>query len=607
MEGDGVMRVTNTGSDALRSLRLSWDGKSTDELSVMIDGAPVDLVGEAASLRTFRLPAPLGAGESKEISLRFSRSTKPLKAGESLRLANWHPRLSSGYETQASFNVGVEAPPGVVVAASARRDLTTGRYVAAGIRSFGLWFGRGYEVKEAVAGETLVRVIFLPAMRECAHTVIANAVDAIQFYRQRFGLYPQPSLTIVPGEPSPVVGGYPFATSLVMLHSMEAFATLPATHWRWIVAHEIGHQYWLEHVMAKESEHSWGWLMIGLGIWVDREYSRERGMKELHPGRLASYATTVRNGMDTTVEMPAEKIRRLGYDYNSQVTHNKAYGIVSALAALLGRDTFDRVHARCLRAYGGARMGTAEFRGVAERESGQDLGWFFTPWLKTSGYASYELVRVNKTEQAGTQVVKAVVRQAGPIAMPVPVEARFEDGSRQRLWTDRFLREQTLEWHAGVALKEITIDPDREFPLVVPPPVPERQELVSKILGLPWTGVGHQAAELYEQTMKLKLDDSNILTKLWLLLYDSRFYENALDICGRVERASRGSDQVRTFMAAAWQGILLDLLGRREQALERYRAALPLAGTAKMQHGQYNLVIDRSFVEQRLKEPFVRK
>ena len=41
---------------------------------------------------------------------------------------------------------------------------------------------------------------------------------------------------------------------MTMIHSMGAFSDLPEAHWRWIVAHEIGHQYWLEHVMAKDPE-----------------------------------------------------------------------------------------------------------------------------------------------------------------------------------------------------------------------------------------------------------------------------------------------------------------------------------------------------------------
>ncbi|MEJ2081676.1 MAG: hypothetical protein P8Y94_05750 [Acidobacteriota bacterium] len=52
-------------------------------------------------------------------------------------------------------------------------------------------------------------------------------------------MYPQPSLTIIPGEPPPVRGGFPFATGMVMIHSIEDFSKLPASHWQWIIGHEV--------------------------------------------------------------------------------------------------------------------------------------------------------------------------------------------------------------------------------------------------------------------------------------------------------------------------------------------------------------------------------
>ena len=607
IEGSGTIRLKNTTQQALSRLRLAWDGKEPDDLEVTLGAKPAPLRGAAPEPREVELPAPLEAGKEIEVGIRFHRTAKKLESGQALPLADWHPRLFWGYETHASFDVGIDAPAGILVASSGRRNPTTGRYVATSIRSFGLWFGRGYEVVESAAGDTLVRVYFLPAMRQGAETLAADAGDAIQFYRKRFGVYPQPSFSIVPGEPPPVEGGYPFATAMVMIHSMGAFSDLPEAHWRWIVAHEIGHQYWLEHVMAKDPETRFGWLMIGLGIWTDREFSRQRGLADLHPVRLQQYANTVRNGMNTTVEMSPEQIRQLKYDYNSQVTHNKGFGIISALAGILGPETFDRIHSRCLREYAGRRLGGPEFRRVAEEESGQDLGWFFIPWLKTNGYASYEIASVEQAEESGSHVARVRIRQAGSIAIPVPVEARFEDGGRTRLWTDRLLAEQTLEFRGRTPLKETVLDPDSEFPLVTPPPVPEYQELVSKVLGLPWIGAGDQALALYEQARKLSVKDGDVLLKLWMLLYDGRHYEKALDACRDAAGLYKGSDKVRYFMAMYWQGILLDLLGRREEALECYREALPLAGDVKMQHSQYEMVIDRAWVEQRLKEPFVRK
>jgi len=330
-------------------------------------------------------------------------------------------------------------------------------------------------------------------------------------------------------------------------------------------------------------------------------------MLDRHPARLESYAATVRNGLNTTVEQPPDQIRRLKFDYNSQVTHNKGFGIISALAALLGRETFDRVHARCLREYGGRRMETADFRRVAEQESGQNLDWFFTPWLKTNGWASYVVEKVEKSQQDGVHLAGVHLRQAGQVALPVPVEARYEDGSRARQWTDRLRQRQILQFRSRAPLKEVVVDPDREFPLIMPPPDPERQQVAAAILDLPWTGSARAAEPLFERAMKLGVKDGDILFRLGMMLYDGTVYDKALAAFELAARESKSGPKFRYFLATVWQGMLLDLVGRRAEAVTRYQEALDSGVEGSFRHSQYGLVITRAWVQQRLQEPYRRQ
>lgn len=53
-------------------------------------------------------------------------------------------------------------------------------------------------------------------------------------------------------------------------------------------------------------------------------------------------------------------------------------------------------------------------------------------------------------------------------------------------------------------------------------------------------------------------------------------------------------------------GHLKDLLGEREDAIRYYRLALTLDTGQTMQHSQYNMSIDRAWIEERLKIPFKR-
>ena len=51
---------------------------------------------------------------------------------------------------------------------------------------------------------------------------------------------------------------------------------------------------------------------------------------------------------------------------------------------------------------------------------------------------------------------------------------------------------------------------------------------------------------------------------------------------------------------------MLDLLGRRPEAIEKCQAALALPGTPEIRHDEYKMKIDKTWVEERLKIPFTR-
>ena len=108
---------------------------------------------------------------------------------------------------------------------------------------------------------------------------------------------------------------------------------------------------------------------------------------------------------------------------------------------------------------------------------------------------------------------------------------------------------------------------------------------------------------MWIRSSELKIDNTDIWAKLGLLLYDGRHYPEALEA---MTQAAQGASDWR-FAALVCQGHLLDLLGRRADAIECYHEALKLPGSPSMKHTQYNLVVDKQGVEERLKTPFERK
>jgi aminopeptidase N len=233
-----------------------------------------------------------------------------------------------------------------------------------------------------------VRAVFTHQGRPCAELLLKTAVDAIGFYRERFGLYPHRSLSIVPGMDYPA-GGYPPATALAVVHGQQRMAERPEDFWRWIIAHEIGHMYWGNYVMAEGAD-SLSWLMIGMGLHADQDYRRARGI--VGAGTLeTNYANGVEEGRDTTIDVTAEQEYAIHWDFNNIVEHGKSIAMLNALESVIGHEDFNTLYRRCLREYAGKGLGWREFERIAELQSGQQLGWFFEAWVRSSGAVFYRV------------------------------------------------------------------------------------------------------------------------------------------------------------------------------------------------------------------------
>jgi tetratricopeptide (TPR) repeat protein len=164
---------------------------------------------------------------------------------------------------------------------------------------------------------------------------------------------------------------------------------------------------------------------------------------------------------------------------------------------------------------------------------------------------------------------------------------------------DRLADLDELKFPAKSPLKEVVIDPDHTMALAEPsPPAP----LEEKISQMGWT-VRDEVLEVYRQSRELKIQDGLTRFKLGLLLYDGRHYLEALEVTTQLAQ----SDPDWRFGAIVWQGHILDLLGRRAEAVASYQGALKVPGAQSMQHSQYNFVSDKPWVEERLKTPFERK
>ncbi len=603
LSGTQLVRMKNTAHSPLRQIAVSWNLVPGRTLRCEFEGRKLDPTAEKSPL-VFDLPREWKPGERIELRLSFSLPRGRPQDGRPAILTDWFPKVWWDSWGHDDYQVQIDAPPDLQIATSGRWNSGTRAWEAGDVRSFGLILSTGLKLMEAESAGVTIRAFHTEKGAPCAKFLVDTAKDIIAYYTERFGFYPHRTLTIFPGGDEPM-GGYPVATGIVVVHGQETFETgkRDQAWWRWIMAHEIGHEYWSEHVVSAE-EDNLGWLMIGLGIYADREYCRARGLSERHKSWIAQNVNAVRKGIDTTMDRTPEMVRNVEFDWNNTVVHDKGLAIISALQVAMGSDAFKRAYAKALVEYKGRPLHWMDFRRLCERESGQDLGWFFEQWVRSSRYLSYGITGKESAAQGGEFVARVKVEKTGSLSMPVPVEAIFEDGSRQRALTNRLLDKQELVFRGKSALKDAIVDPDGELPNVYPPPEPSEREWAERIGELPYTGAGAAALEVYRLAVKRDARDPDTWARLGLSLYDGGYYAEALDAFSRLESAS--SDSTARFMALVWQGHLLDLAGRRADAVAKYKAALAIEGNPTMRHDQYDMVINKKWVEERIRTPFKR-
>jgi len=116
-------------------------------------------------------------------------------------------------------------------------------------------------------------------------------------------------------------------------------------------------------------------------------------------------------------------------------------------------------------------------------------------------------------------------------------------------------------------------------------------------------------ARAYSEEWLEELDDFNLLIHTGMALYDFERYEEALRIFVRTADGVPAGNKRSLAIALIWQGHMLDLLGRRDEAVAVYRRVvdLDIRGGDAVRNDQYGLAYyPKCYALERTKVPFTR-
>jgi hypothetical protein len=378
--GDIDLKFKNTGKAEMKIIAFGW--KLNERLDMKVDQGNRELSlvnnvegGVVESPLFYKLVEPVAPGAYVNLKVGFTIKGVVDKRSGDLLLGGWFPRISwDGHSYTSSYRVKFNVPEGYTEAASGLYNSSTGYWEVAGAKSFGIYLGKDLHLHQATIAGVKLRVLYPEGGEQVAKTAFEEAQKVIPFYKNYAGFFPFKFLNIIPGGSGPW-GGYPFSPGTVVIHGMKVFEKASLDHWKWITAHEIGHQYWGDYVLEKDNP---DWLWIAMGIHLDREYWFSQGHdNKRHSGLMSSYHQALNKRYDTTIDIPISAYESISFDHNNLIQHGKAVVVISALDWLIGKERFKKVVLKALKQFKWKRFGFRDLWQLCQEETGEELSWFF--------------------------------------------------------------------------------------------------------------------------------------------------------------------------------------------------------------------------------------
>jgi hypothetical protein len=479
-----------------------FPGRAMDILAVEEEGQALayEISGEDRTLLKVRLPAPVAAGETVEVNLRYTLYL-PHAYGRYgwhdtiIKLSRWYPLIAVYQEgtwntapffpfhrpffsESAFYEVSLEVPPEYMVIHTGQKageeasgaDKKLFFKTGLPVREFTLAMSPDYQFVEDTAGGVTIKSYYLPGQEAAARMALADARDLARYYSGLFGPLPDTEFSIAPVHLG--YGGEQMGNMIFLDTRVYSLPQFLHRYFDFLVSHETGH-LWFYNLVGMD-EFSQMWLEEGVNSYFVSEYLASKygedaqvpdypswmmGLEGILPRltfkktRDFRYRILAQSGIDHPVVDNLSGFQEPSSIFS--LTYGKGSRVVAMLRYYLGEEKFAGVFKRVFQEYRFVNLKMEDFIRICEEESGQNLRWFFGQWLYKGGRMDAAVVK------AGGRTV--ILRNLGEVQSPVPVEVARSDGSRETFMWDMAQAEETITLDGAAAVKTVAIDPDGIF------------------------------------------------------------------------------------------------------------------------------------------------
>lgn len=338
------------------------------------------------------------------------------------------------------------------------------------VREFTLAMSPDYQVIEGTFKDTTVKSYYLPGHQKRGQEALDDAIGLMMYYSEKFGEYPYKNFSIAPVYLG--YGGEQMSNLIFIDTRVYALPQFLPRYFDFLIAHETGHQ-WFYNMMGIDSFKEI-WMEEGFNSYFLLEYLEHKYGKNadiIDTSRLPdwlqifiphlSFRTTgaVRYKMIARQGLDHPIIDRLSGYAEPSTIFSLAYGkgsiVVGMLKTLIGEEAFHKTYARLFKEFSYKNAALADFKRIAEEESGKELDWFFDAWLHTAQKFDVAV--------AGVRGQTITLQNRGGIAMPVDVAVTFADGSTKKLSWDAQSKKGFLDAGGTQRITHVNVDPQEQW------------------------------------------------------------------------------------------------------------------------------------------------
>jgi hypothetical protein len=417
-----------------------------------------------------------------------------------------------------------------------------------------------YEATKSTEGGLNLTIYTTADKKAVAQQYADTAVKEFFFYTSAFGPPYNSTLNVVELPNDTVPSAWAPEIAALAAHSFNEKVSYR------LLANTIAHQWW-GTMVSPASKNDW-WLNDGFARFSEALYVE-------HVAGRAGYEEVTKDmsvGALAYVSVPLADVGKLdpfSPEFQSLVT-DKGGIILNMLRWVIGDQPFDTTMRNFLTQYSGKSASVEDFRKVAEQASGQQLTWFFTQWLNSTGAPEFKNKYTVYRTQKGFRVVGEIQQDMDLFRMPVELKIDT-DGKTE---TQRIEVSGTNSAYAVETFgrpRKISIDPGN----MVLQNSKELQVRTSIMRGQQDVEQGDLVEALKEFQKALDVNKNSSLAHYRIA--EVFFLQHNYQSAANAYREALNGDGVPRW-TEVWShiqlGKIFDLTGSRERATNEYRQAL---------------------------------